>query len=83
VRIQVGAHEVHAAIYFHDEPCRGTGKVCDEAPDDELAAEGDAELAAAQLSPKQLLRERGLVAHAVSVSLKLELTVTDETLLLT
>src|SRR5689334_2983163 len=62
VSIQVTACEMHAAIHFNDQACRGTGKVCDEATDDQLPAERDTELAAAQLSPELLLRERGLVA---------------------
>ena len=73
---------MHAAISFNDGPCRGAGKVSDEAPDDQLPAETDAELAAAQRSPEPLLRERWMLAHAVRVTLKLELTMPDETLLM-
>jgi len=77
------ARDVHAAIYFDNEARRGRGKVCDEATDDQLPAEGDAELAAAKLSPEPLLGERWVMAHAVSMCLELELTLTDETLRMT
>ena len=73
---------MHGAIHFDDEPRCGTGKIRDEAPDDQLPAEGNAALPAAELSPEPLLGERWMLAHAVRVSLELELTLTDETLLM-
>jgi len=52
--IRRGAPPVIGAVYLHHEPRLGRGEVDDEAPDDHLAAKGDAELASAEDRPEEL-----------------------------
>jgi len=56
---------VHAAVDFDDEAPRGADEVRDVAADDDLAAEGDAEAAAAKLGPEELFGERRVVPEMV------------------
>ena len=56
--IEPSTSGVHAAVDFDDEAQGRADEVRDVAADDDLAAEGDAEAAAAQLGPEQLLGER-------------------------
>ena len=63
--IEMRAALVKAAIHFDDEPRGGSAEVRDVATDDDLTTEGDAETAAAQLGPEQLLGERWVAPQMV------------------
>jgi len=72
-RIEPHTVPVHPAIHLHHDPRLTGGEVHDEATDDHLAPERDAQAPAAQLSPEPLLRRRLMPAHVLRASFELAL----------
>jgi len=77
MRVEAGAGSVHAAIDFDDEEDLGADEVSDEAADDDLAAEWEAQTAAFEGGPQALLGEGGVVTKVVRLCGELELAISD------